>query len=263
MQDDEATIEKVLETSKGKPNEAVLLTYASAANADRGKFRVAQGLAARGENVAMRGGLREQASDTAYDESLVEAELGFAKEARTSVDRALRYNPEPSSRAFAAFTFARLGDIKRAEAYIKEADVRPLDTIHNAVVLASARAAIDLDRKKPKQAIEDLKAAKPYDLGELSNGQTLYLRGLAYLQAGLPKDATAQFQKLIDNHGSAIWVYWPLGHLGLARAYVLGGETAKALETYGRFLALWKDADPDLRILRQARAEYQELNASH
>ncbi len=128
--------------------------------------------------------------------------------------------------------------------------------------MATVRAAIQLDRKNPKQAIEDLRSALPYDLSELSGGTTLYLRGLAYLQAGSAKDAATQFQKLIDNHGIAVSVYWPLAHLGLARAYALGSETEKALEMYRTFFTLWKDADPGLQILQKARAEYEKLRAA-
>lgn len=263
VQHDQATIDKILQQAKGKSNEAQLFGYASSASFDQGKVRVAQKFAAQSEKVALRGGSREVPSDTAYDESLAEAELGFAREARVSVDKALRWNPEPWSRGYAALIFARLGDTRRAQAYLKAGDVLPLSTIHNTVVLGSARAAIDLERKNPKQALEDLKAAIPYDLCELSNGQTLYLRGLAYLQAGMPGDAEAQFQKLIANHGAAIWIYWPLAHLGLARAYAAGGEKEKSLEAYNNFFILWKDADPDLPVLRPARAEYQKLSASH
>lgn len=131
------------------------------------------------------------------------------------------------------------------------------------MVLASIRAAIQLNRKNPKQAIEELKDALPYDLCELSDGQTLYLRRSAYLQAGLPKDAAAQFQKLIDNHGTAVTVYWPLAHLGLARAYAEDGEKEKSAEAYRIFCELWKDADRDVPILRLARSEYQKVGASH
>jgi eukaryotic-like serine/threonine-protein kinase len=94
----------------------------------------------------------------------------------------------------------------------------------------------------------------------VASGSTLYLRGVAYLQAGSPKEAAAQFQRLIDNHGSAVTVYWPLAHLGLARAYSQDGQSDKALEKYRDFLALWKDADVDLPILQEARSEYQRLN---
>ena len=263
VQGDQTTAEKVLEFGKGKPNEGLLLSFASTGRSGLGEIRAARELSQRSENLSLQQGLREAASNDAYDESLFEAEVGNAAQARASVEQGLRWNQDPASRAFAALTLARIGDTTVAEKYLKQADVRPLDTLHNVVVLASVRAAIQLNRKNPKQAIEDLKNAIPYDLCELSDGQTLYLRGSAYLQAGLPKDAEAQFQKLIDNHGSAVTVYWPLAHLGLARAYAEDSEKEKSAEAYRTFFALWKDADPDVPILRQARTEYQKASASH
>jgi DNA-binding winged helix-turn-helix (wHTH) protein/predicted Zn-dependent protease len=261
VQDDPATVEKELEVAKGKPNESLLLSFAAVATSGMGKLKAARLLSERAEEVALRQGLNETVSNTAYDQSLPEAEVGNISEARSLVEKGLRWNRDPASHAFAALTLARLGDTTRAEALLKNADTRPLDTLHNDVVLASVRAAIQLNRKNPRQAIEELKAAIPYDLSELSGGTTIYLRGLAYLQAGSSKDAILQFQKLIDNHGIAVSVYWPLAHLGLARAYALGGETDKALGKYREFLALWKDADADLKVLKQARSEYQKLSA--
>lgn len=263
IEGDQATVDKVLDAAKGKPTESLIMTFAAASASGMGKARAARDFSRRSENIARQKGLNEEASNTAYDDSLFEAEIGNVAEAEASVEQGLRWNPDPASRGFAALTLARNGDTVHAGKYVKEADVRPLDTLHNVVVLASVRAAIQLNRKNPNQALQELKGALPYDLCELSNGQTLYLRGAAYLRAGLPKDAQAQFQKLIDNHGSAVTVYWPLAHLGLARAYAMGGEKEKSLDAYRNFFTLWKDADPDVPILRQARAEYEKLNASH
>jgi eukaryotic-like serine/threonine-protein kinase len=260
VESDQAEIKKQIEAAKGKSNEPLVLAFAAQAATGWGKLREARHLFDLCVNVALRRGLKEVASNSDYDESLPEAELRDASGAREHVEKALQWNPDPASQAYAALTLARLGDVARAEKFVKAADVQPLDTLHNAVDLAAARAAIQLDRKNPKQAIEELKPALPYDLSELSSGSTLYLRGLAYLQAGFPKEAAAQFQKLIDNHGSAITVYWPLAHLGLARAYAQDGQTEKALERYRDFLALWKDADPDLPVLHEAHLEYQRLN---
>ncbi|MHB8477795.1 MAG: tetratricopeptide repeat protein [Steroidobacteraceae bacterium] len=262
LEHDHAAADKILGSAKGKANESLLLTLASLATSGWGETRAARALAQQAENLSVQRDNAEEASNTAYDESLFEAEVGNATEARLSVERAMRWNMDPASRGFAALTLARIGVANRAASLVQEADVRPLDTVYNAVVLASARAAIQLARNNPKQALEELKAALPYDLSELSSGQTFYLRGLAYLQAGFATEAEQQFQKLIDNHGSAVTVYWPLAHLGLARAYAAGGETEKAQETYRRFFALWKDADADLRIGRDAHAEYEKLNAS-
>lgn len=262
VQGDQTTADKALDSAKGKPNESVLLSFASVARSGLGEIRAARGLSQRSENLALQEGLSEEASNGAYDESLFEAEVGNASQARAAVEQGLRWNQNPASTAFAALTLARIGDSTGAEKYLKQADVRPLDTLHNVVVLASVRAAIQLNRKNPKQAIKELKNALPYDLCELSSGQSLYLRGSAYLQAGLPKDAQTQFQKLIDNHGSAVTVYWPLAHLGLARAYAEDGEKEKSAEAYRSFFALWKDADPDVPILRKARVEYEKLSPS-
>jgi DNA-binding winged helix-turn-helix (wHTH) protein/tetratricopeptide (TPR) repeat protein len=262
LEHDQAAADKILESAKGKSNESLLLTLASLATSGRGETHAARALAQQAENLSVQRDNAEEASNTAYDESLFEAEVGNAAEARLSVEQAMRWNADPASRGFAALTLARVGEANRAASLVQEADVRPLDTVYNAVVLASARAAIALARNNPKQALQELTAALPYDLSELASGQTFYLRGLAYLQAGSATEAQQQFQKLIDNHGSAVTVYWPLAHLGLARAYAVGGETEKARETYRRFFALWKDADPDLRIVRDAQAQYEKLNAS-
>jgi tetratricopeptide (TPR) repeat protein len=259
VDDDQAAIDQQIEAAKGKSNEAVVLSFAGQATTGLGKLRAARHLFELAENIALQQDQKETASNSAYDESLPEAELGDLSGARTHVEEAVRWNPDNASQAFAAITLARVGDAERAERFVKAANVKPLDTLHNAVVLATARAAIQLDRKNPRQAIEELKAAIPYDLSELSSGSTLYLRGVAYLQAGFPKEAAAQFQRLIDNHGSAVTVYWALAHLGLARAYAQDAQTDKALEKYREFLALWKDADPELPVLQQARSEHEQL----
>ena len=129
------------------------------------------------------------------------------------------------------------------------------------MVLPSFQAALDLNHRNPAAAIEDLRPAVPYDLGTDSGGLTLYYRGLAYLELKSGKEAAAQFQKILDNRGVVMTdIYWPLAHLGLARAYAQIGETEKSLAQYREFLTLWKNADPDLRILREAKAEYAKLH---
>jgi len=91
-------------------------------------------------------------------------------------------------------------------------------------------------------------------------GLTPYYRGLAYLELKSGKEAASQFQKILDNHGLVTThVNWPLAHLGLARAYAMQGDTAKAEAAYQDFLTLWKDADPNIPILKQAKAEYAKL----
>jgi tetratricopeptide (TPR) repeat protein len=107
---------------------------------------------------------------------------------------------------------------------------------------------------------EELQIAIPYDLGSDSSGVTLYYRGLAYLELRAGKEAAEQFQKILDNRGVvATDIYWPLAHLGLARAYALIGDTARSLKLYRDLLTLWKNADRDLGCLKEANAEYKKL----
>jgi predicted Zn-dependent protease len=132
----------------------------------------------------------------------------------------------------------------------------PTATLWNAVQLPTLRASIELQRDQPAKAIELLQAAVPY---ERSNFGVLYLRGLAHLRMKQGTEAAAQFQKILDHKGSFWGTGYPLAYVGLARAAVLSGDTVKAKKAYQDFLALWKDADPDLPILAEARKEYAGL----
>jgi hypothetical protein len=122
------------------------------------------------------------------------------------------------------------------------------------------RAAIASGRRNPEAVVEELRPAGPYDLGTVADGVAMYYRGLAYLQLQSGKDAAAQFREIPNNRGIVPRsVYWPLVHLGLARAYAMTADVDKSLAQYREFLTLWKNADPNLRILAEAKAEYKKL----
>ena len=131
--------------------------------------------------------------------------------------------------------------------------------------LPTLKAAIELNGAKSAQALVFLEAAAPYELGEppqfqLGTMYPAYIHGQAYLMAHNAAAAVAEFQKVLDHRG--IVINFPLGalaHLGLARAYALSGETAKSRTAYQDFLTLWKDADADIPILKEAKAEYAKL----
>jgi len=141
----------------------------------------------------------------------------------------------------------------------------PQNTIVQGYWVPSIRAAVDLNAKNAARAMELLKGAGPYELGQCQPFNVgmmypVYLRGQAYLLARQGKEAAAEFQKIIDHRG--IVLNFPLGalaRLGLARAYAIEGNSAKARTTYLEFLNFWKDADPDIPILQQAKAEYAKL----
>ncbi len=179
----------------------------------------------------------------------------------------------------AALAFALAGDTARAESLAQELAKRfPLDTQMQSLWLPAIRAqlAMDADRKNPAPALTVLDAAKPIELGAIQfviNGSCLYptyLRGEAYLAAGQSSSAAAEFQKILD-HSGIVWNCWTgaLARLGVARANALQARTSqgaeadaarvRALAAYKDFLTLWKDADPDIPILREAKAEYVKL----
>src|SRR5580704_6254298 len=135
-----------------------------------------------------------------------------------------------------------------------------------SVWLPTIRAQIETGRKNAASSIELLQAAAPYELGMLSGSASnsclypVYVRAEAYLGAQRGPAAAAEFQRILDHRG-LLWncATGPLAHLGLARAYALQGDTAKARAAYQDFLALWKEADPDIPILIAAKAEYAKL----
>jgi tetratricopeptide (TPR) repeat protein len=141
-----------------------------------------------------------------------------------------------------------------AEATSRE---RPADTLQNAVHLPVRRAAIELKRNHPAKAIELLRAAAPY---ERRYPEVVYLRALAYLRTGKAAEAAGEFQKIIDHKGASWGPRYPLAYLGLARAAARAGDSSRARKAYQDFLTLWKDADPDIPALSEAKKEYAALN---
>jgi len=137
------------------------------------------------------------------------------------------------------------------------------DTILNSIDLAAIRAAVALAEHDTSRAIGTLKVSQPYELG--LGGVTAplmpaYLRGVALLQARRGAEAVDEFRKILEHPGIApASILGPLARLGVGRAYVLTGDKEKARTAYQDFLAQWKDADPDLAVLKQAKAEYAKL----
>ena len=167
-----------------------------------------------------------------------------------------------------ALALAYAGNTGQAQALADELGKRfPEDTVVQFNYLPTLRAKLALLRSNPQQALEALRVAAPYELGlpalqylNWPNLYPVYVRGEAYLAAHKGSDAAAEFQKILDHRG--IVLNEPIGalaHLQLGRAYALQGDTARARAAYNDFLTLWKDADRDIPILIQAKAEYAEL----
>jgi eukaryotic-like serine/threonine-protein kinase len=254
---DESAMRRELEAFAGKPQEAAFLRFYAAALYSQGKVKQAREEFARAVNAAPHG---EYAATILNVESSYDAEAGFLPEARQEVTAALAHSDNRDSRESAAFLFARLGDdaraLKLADDLVKES---PSDTLLNQVTIPLVRASISSRHGQPAQAVAQLDSAVPY---ELSGGGFLIMsdRGEAFLRSHEGAKAAAEYQKVLDHRGvSPTSPLYPLAHLGLARAYAMQGDTAKAKLAYQDFFAAWKDADPDIPILKTAEAEYEKL----
>jgi len=163
----------------------------------------------------------------------------------------------------AALVLAMIGDEARAHALANDLSKRyPEDTVVQFKELPTVHAQLALSRSQPSKAIEDLQAAAPYEMGTLTIGAVsyaVYVRGQAYLAAHDGSHAAAEFQKIIDHRSVGMHPIGALARLGLARAYSLQGDSVKAKAAYQDFLALWEDADPNIPILKEAKAENAKL----
>jgi eukaryotic-like serine/threonine-protein kinase len=204
---------------------------------------------------------KEPAANVLALQARIEAETGDEASAKRDATAALALDSSIVVKERAAYAYAKAGEIAKAQALVDEvAKAFPDGTLVNKFELPAIRATIELDRNNPAKALELLQSVQPYDL---SNGRGMwpaYKRGYANLALRKGPEAAADFQKVIDHPGIVqMTITGALSRLGLARAYVLEGDTTKARTAYQDFFALWKDADPDVPILKEAKAEYAKL----
>jgi serine/threonine protein kinase/Tfp pilus assembly protein PilF len=264
---DSAQMEQHLAWGAGKPGaEDPLLSAQSDTEAYYGRLTKARNFSRRAVDSAVRADSKETAALWQVNAALREAEFGNLVPAKQGVISALALAPGRDVKVLAALTLARVGDTARAKTMVEQLEKSdPSNTVLKLYWLPTLKAAIELNGGNSGQALVFLEAAAPYELGEPPPTQlgTLfpaYLRGQAYLLAHNGTAAAGEFQKLVDHRG--IVLNFPLGalaHLGLARAYAGQGDAAKARSAYQDFFTLWKDADPDISILKEAKAEYAKL----
>ena len=262
LRDDAARMEEQVAWAEGKPgNEDLMLSMQSDTEAYYGRMSKARDFSRRAVDSAVHADSKETAAVWQADAALREAELGNAPLARQGVTAALALSSGRDVKVQAALALARIGDVAHAKALVVELQKSyPANTLLNVYWLPSIKAAIELSRGNSSQALLDLETAAPY---ELAGGLTLYpayLRGQAYLLAHNGMAAAAEFQKMLD-HRSIVqnFVTESLAHLQIGRAYAMTGDTVKAKAAYQDFFSLWKDADPAISCLKQARAEYAKL----
>jgi len=263
--EDNVAMQQHVAWASSKPEAQGLFFWLQAlTSAHYGRLAKTRGLVLLSVKTDQREGLNGSAAATQALAALWEAEYGETELARKNASAALAMSPGGNAKVAAALTLAEVKDVSRAEAIATELNQRfPDATLLNNVWLPTIRAKIALSRGDPAQAIKLLEAALPYDLSQtppLPFLYSAYVRGKAYLRAQQGAAATQEFQKILDHKGvSGASPVLSLALLGLARARAMGGDPSAARTAYQDFFALWKDADPDLPLLKQAKAEYAKL----
>ncbi len=267
LQRDSAQMEQQITWAAGKSGaEDTLLAAASDTEAYFGRLSSARALSRRAVDSAVRAGSKESAALWRANAALREAEFGENSDAKKQASEALATNPGRNVQLFAALALARAGNSEQAQQIASELEKSyPSNTVLLVYRLPAVQAAIALDNGGPAKAVELLEVVKPYELGQptplpLATLYPPYLRGQAYLSLHNGAAAAAEFQKVLDHPGIALnFPIAPLANLQIARAYALQGDTPRARAAYEVFLTLWKDADPDIPILKEAKAEYTRL----
>ncbi len=262
----QAEMNQQVADASGKPGlEDQLLAMQAGTEAYFGRLAKATEYTNRAVDSALRADAKESAATWKFYGAMHDAEAGMLDPALRDATTALQISPGKNTQILGPLALARSGDARRAKVLAEElAKQYPSDPIVKYFWLPTIRAAIDLDNREPGKAIEALQVALPYELGSPLPGIGLmypaYLRGIAYLQAGQPSQAAAEFQKVLD-HKSIVqnYITGSLAQLQLGRAQTKLGNLVAARKSYEKFLALWKAADSNLPVLVEAKEEYAKL----
>jgi serine/threonine protein kinase/predicted Zn-dependent protease len=259
VQEDSGAMSK--QKAWAKANHVTDLLYSEAATeAYSGKLRKARELTGQ----AMETAIRDNSGSLGFEFAASgkrEALLGNASEAKTQALKEVALKKTDSySRFLAALTLALSGDATLAETLAEDLNRDfPEDTVVQMAYLPEIRAQLAMNRNDPSHAIETLNSTMPYEMG-VDSLTSAYLRGQAYRSARRGVEAAVEFQKILDHREIVqMALIGALTHLQLGRAYATRGDTDKAKAAYQDFLTLWKDAEPDIPILKQAKAEYAKL----
>jgi eukaryotic-like serine/threonine-protein kinase len=262
---DTAEMERDVAWAAGRPSEEDQMLNAHAdTQAYYGHLEKARDLARRATDSAVRADAKETGAQWLAYQGLREAEQGNVTAARQAVARALALAPGRDVKVVAAVALARTGETAQSRTILEALQKsEPTNTYLKVYWFPVIEASIAMAQQAPDRAIVALEPALPYELGGPPPGIAMYppyIRGLAYLAQKNGPAAAADFQKFLDHPGIVQnFLLGSLAHLQLGRAYALSSDTAKAKAAYQDFLTLWKDADPDIPILKEAKAEYAKL----
>ncbi len=270
MRGDAAGMQRGVEWAQAHPEiEDWILDHQAFAEASQGRLKNATSLSRRAAALAMQGGGREHAADFEARAALWQASFGNSIEAKRTAAAALTLAGNREVNYGAALAMALSGDSTEAEKLANDMEKHyPEDTSVRFSHLPVIRAVVAIQHDEPSRPIDSLQTSVPYEMGAPRSSSTaffgalhpVFFRGEAFLAAHRGAEASTEFEKILSHRGIMIGdPVFVLAHLGLARAYALSGESAKARAQYQEFFALWKNADPDCPILKRAEAEYRNL----
>ena len=245
--------------ASGRPDAYMALDWQNSSLAFAGRWKKAQEFSQRAIDLAVSSDAKEVAARYTAEAALRSAVFGQCSQTTAAAARASALEHNRVSLPRVALGLALCGDSLQTQSVMEELLRRyPKDTLINRLWIPVIKAALELQRHNPTEAVQLLDAARRYEaIGEF---WPRYLRGLSYLSLKSGREAAAEFQSILDHRGEgALSVLYPLAHLGLARASAVIGDTEKSGKEYQEFLSIWKDADEDLPIFAEARKELASL----
>jgi tetratricopeptide (TPR) repeat protein len=258
---DQAGMDREVQWAKGRPEEAEVTATLSATALYFGKLKQAEELEKRALELLKNQNRPENASNVLNNQAGQMVIVGKCEQAKSQIKAALSLVRGQMTLANAAMIYAACGDQAQAQSLLDEVRAAyPNNTAVTSMVTPIVNAEIEKSRGNVAQAIQLLEPVRSYELGVFLGISVNYMRGMLYLQQRMGNEAAREFKTIIDHPGiDFLSPAHALAHLGLGRAAALSGDSAGARKAYQDFFALWKDADPDLPVLVQARKEYEQL----
>ena len=256
---DSASMKHEVEAMGEKPNEYIAIDWETNSSAFNGQWKLVQNFSRRSIEMASQSKAKEVAAQYAAEQALRAAVFGHCAEAKSAAAQALSFEHNQVSLTRSGLALALCNEVNETQPLVADLNKEyPTFTQVNGIWLPPTRAALELDHGNAAQAVIELEGASRYEAaGEF---WPHYVRGLANLKLSKGAEAAVEFQKILDHRGYApMSPLFPLAQLGLARAAIFQNDTPKARKAYEDFFALWKDADPDIPVLIEAKKEYEKI----
>ncbi len=260
IEGDRATMQQQIDWARGTPNEERMHYEVARAAMVNGEVRRAEESFRRSAMLAEPRGAKGSMALTRAEFAFWNSFFGNCKEVKKATADALAILRSEESLKLSGIALAVCGEIGQAQSIADEVAKLKSRELTSITMLPEMRAAIEISRNNPAKAIEILESTRYLERGFGIPGRSTYLRAIVYLRMGAGAEAMNEFQKILDRRGQFdTSPFFPLAHLGLARAAALAGDTTKSRQAYQDFFALWKDADADIPILIEAKQEYEKL----